>query len=255
MRIGLRDSVLQCSLDRAFDVARNLGYGGVEMTLGGKEVREHPIWTRAGLRELQHYRRESRLDILAIYVSRFHRLGLLHEDPRIRENAERFLQTLLPRAAELEVRHIVIPLEGQKLDDEETRRVLCRAVQYAANYPVTLAFLIDAPADAVARLLGQMEGPARLAYDIARAVEAGRHPVEEISRLVNFVEQLRIRDLAEGGEPRPLGLGVVNYREIARLLHETDYSGCLLLDVPPGEDPVATAAASLAFVQEMLLSV
>lgn len=254
MRIGLRDSVLQCSLDRAFDVARNLGYGGVEMTLGGKEVRDHPIWTRAGLRELQSYRREFRLDILAIYVIRFHRLGLLHEDPRVRENAERFLQTLLPRAAELEVRDIVIPLGGPRLDDEEAMTLLRRVVQHAANYPVTLAFLIDAPAEEVIRFLDQLEGPARLAYDIARAVEEGRPPVEELSLLANFVEQLRIRDLAEGGEPRPLGFGVVNYREIARLLHETDYSGCLLLDVPSGEDPVATAAASLAFIQEMLLS-
>jgi sugar phosphate isomerase/epimerase len=254
MRIGLRDTVLQCPLDRAFDVARNLGYGGVEITLGGKDVREHPIWTRAGLRELQHYRTESRLDIIAIYVARFQRLGLLHEDDRVRENAERLLHMLLPRAVELGVRDVIVPLGNRTTFDADAVSILRRSVERAANFSVTLAFLVAAPAYEAARLLDALGEPARLAYDIADAVEAGRDPADELSQLADSVEQLRIRDLAEDREPRPLGLGIVNYRQLARTLHDTDYSGCLLLDVPSGDDPVATAAASLAFVQEILLS-
>jgi len=241
-------------LDRAFDVARNLGYGGIEMTLGGKNVREHPIWTRAGLRELQHYRAETRLEIVAIHISRFQRLGLLHGDPRVRENAERLLYTLLPRAAELSVRSVVIPLGESTTFEREAIALLRRSVERAANYGLNLAFLTRASAEEAARLLDALGDSARLAYDVADAVEAGRDPAQELAQLADMVEQLRIRDVSEEGEPRPLGLGIVSYRELARTLHDTDYSGCVLLDVPSGDDPVAMAAASLAFVQEVLLS-
>ncbi|MBM3213754.1 sugar phosphate isomerase/epimerase [Candidatus Poribacteria bacterium] len=257
MKVGIRDVAFSASLDRALSIAHNLGYSGVELTLGGPQVREHPIWTRAGVRELRHYKQESRIDVSAVYFARLERLGLLHADEKVRDNAMRLCHALNPRVAELGVRTVVAPLgdvAGEGIaSDSRAIETLRNAAQAAAAYQCRLAFRAALPVAEMVRLVQQVGSGCGIAYDLVDAVLRERDPAAELRELGDALCQVRVRDIAEDRSGRPLGLGIVDFPAIARSLYELDYDGYLMLDIPSGDDPVASAAASLAFAQEAIV--
>jgi sugar phosphate isomerase/epimerase len=259
MKTAIRDSALHESLDRTFDIAKNLGFTGIDVTMGRRNTREHPIWTRAGLRGVLDHKNSTRLDIPCINVERFETMGLTHPNARVREGAAKVLKALIPRAAALGTWAVVVPLDGrgdpfgrvrQKTVAETFREIAPAAdshgcginIRSAADPKVLVRVLDDVGSDIV-----------RVEHDIAHSVLQDRDPAADLLTLGHRVAQIRVRDIDTTGAQVPLGIGTVDYEPIVDALDEIEFDGYVVVDTPYGPDTVAAAAANLAFVHELFL--
>jgi sugar phosphate isomerase/epimerase len=260
VKIAVCDTAFQMTLDRTFEVARNLGFDGVEMTLGGRRVQDHPIWSRAGLRGLRDSLIETRVPVASLYLQRFERLGFAHPDEKIRANAWRLYRALIGRVLDIGAGALAVPLDARVVAPAGPFRDIAvesirRASEAVNGSGIALLVRVSADPPALLSFLGDVaREDVGLEYDVAARALAGNDPASEIEALGENVHQVRVLDIGEDREPRPLGLGTVNIPSVVRALYEVDYGGYLVVDPPPSDDPVATAAASLAFLKDALLT-
>ncbi|MDA1190762.1 MAG: TIM barrel protein [Candidatus Poribacteria bacterium] len=259
MKLAIRDACLKNAIDRVFDIAHNLGYRGVEMTLGGRSLREHPIWTRQGMTELRDFRNDSRIEIASLYLQRFQTFGF--DDDKAIDGAQKLLNALIPRASVIEARCVFVAFRGkQAIETPKQKRqalaMLKEAAVIADAYRVTLCVGTTLSAKETLKLLDDVGSDyLKVDYDIADAVQRGENPAEALAELGGIVRQIRFRDMDAEGTIRPLGIGKIDFIPLMTYLEEAEYDGYAVIDAPPGDDPVASAAANLAFVQEQRLSV
>ena len=252
MRISIRDRSAHSDLERAFEIAQNLGFGGMELSVGGPDMRAHPIWRREGLMRMTDYMEAFPMRLVSAHIGSFRGFGL--ESP----NGAKLFQALLPRAAVLGVSALTVQLSARLFETErsaqntaETLRSLC-----AAAGPRGFAVQISLPLPAAESLrFVESVGAENLGidYDILYAARKKRRPAEELQTLAGHVLQIRARDENEDGTPCPIGMGVAGFEPIAEELRASAYSGEIVLDTQPGSDAAAAASANLANVQEALL--
>ena len=259
MKIAIRDSSLESTSDRMFDIARNLGFDGVELSLTGRDAREHSIWTRAGIRTLDEHREAARMEIPSITFAPLGRGGLLDPNPRLREQSYKLLNAVIPRAASLNVDAAHVPIDGFEdanlaAQRDEALEAIREAASLAERYGSRLALGLDLPPSDQLDVLDALSSPCvGLDVDTAACRRHAHSVREALEALAEHAIQIRLRDVDEGGTTRPLGLGVVDFKELAAAIDHVDYGNFLVIDTPAGDDPVASAAANLAFIQEMLL--
>jgi sugar phosphate isomerase/epimerase len=259
MKTAIRDSALHDALDRTFEIAKNLGFTGIDVTLGRRNTREHPLWTRAGLRGVLDHRNSSRLDIPCINVERFESMGLTHPNARVREGAAKLLNALIPRAATLGTWAVVVPLDGRgdpcgRVRQKTVAEVLREAAPAAARLGCGINIRSAADPKVINRVLDDVASETvRVEHDIAHSVLQDRDPAADILALGGAVAQVRLRDIDASGALCPLGVGTVAYEPIVEALEEVDFDGYVVVDTPHGPDTVAAAAANLAFVHELFL--
>ncbi|MBT3270065.1 sugar phosphate isomerase/epimerase [Candidatus Poribacteria bacterium] len=259
MKTAIRDSALHEALDRTFDIAKNLGFTGIDVTLGRRNTREHPMWTRAGLRGILDHRNSTRLDIPCINVERFESMGLAHPNARVREGAGKVLNALIPRAAALGTWAVVVPLDGRgqpfgRVRQKTVAEVLRDVAPAAESHGMGINIRSAADTKVILRLLDDVGSETvRVEHDIAHSVLLDRDPAADIRALGGAVAQVRLRDIDAGGSLCPLGVGTVAYQPIVEALDEIDFDGYVVVDTPHGADTVAAAAANLAFVHEYFL--
>ena len=71
------------------------------------------------------------------------------------------------------------------------------------------------------------------------------------------IGQIHFRDvrISEGQPPDynlALGEGNVDFRAVVQALRAIGYDGWIILETPPGADPLASASANLAFARDAL---
>jgi sugar phosphate isomerase/epimerase len=70
--------------------------------------------------------------------------------------------------------------------------------------------------------------------------------------------QIHVKDvrLVEGAPPNsriPLGAGDVNFQAVANAVAAIGFDGWMILETPPGDDPLASAKANVKFARELFL--
>ena len=113
MNISIRDRSVHPSLDRAFEIALNLGFSGVELSIGGPKMREHLIWRRGGLMKMADFLQEAPVGISSAHLGSYQAFGL--DKPL----GEKLFQALLPRAAKLRISVLTVSLSPAALRDSK----------------------------------------------------------------------------------------------------------------------------------------
>ena len=252
MNISIRDRSVHPSLDRAFEIAQNLGFDGVELSIGGPKMPEHLIWRRKGLMKMADFLQDAPVRISSAQLGSYDAFGL-H-----RPLGQKLFQALLPRASKLRISALTVSIPEQTLHSAETydatARSLAERCSEAAERGFSVAVGLPLSADDSLRFLDAVNADnLGLDYDILRAAREGRKPEKEIRQMSERIRQLRARDEGDDGSSCPIGMGVVRFEPIAAALNAVDFQGGCVIDAPPGGDAAASAAANLAALQEALL--
>lgn len=252
MKISIRDRSVHPSLDRAFEIAQNLGFDGVELSIGGPSMPKHLIWRREGLMKMADFLQEASARISSAHLGSYEMFGLN------RPLGQKLFQALLPRAAKLHISALTVEIAQQTLQSadacEEAAQTLAARCREASERGFSVAVGLPLSADDSLRFLDAVGADnLGLDYDILHAAREGRKPEKEIRQLNERIRQLRARDEGDDGSSCPIGMGVVRFEPIAAALNAVEFQGGFVIDAPPGGDAAASAAANLAAVQEALL--
>jgi sugar phosphate isomerase/epimerase len=255
MKAAVMDTVIGGDDDaEIFARARQIGFAGVEIVAGRRELRDS---TGTRLETLRRAKVATGLEIHALVLGEHNENGgLADENADVAGRARDDVRDAIAWAQGLGAGVILVPFfMGAELESDAdvdravaAFRSLC---QLAAERGVTLCYEGTLPAGEILWLGARVGSDAFGCYfDLANPLaKRGLDPPSEIRALGELVRRVHVKDTRElAGDCRP-GTGRVDFDECARALSEIGYDGWLTLETPPAPPPLV--ARDLSFVRSV----
>jgi hexulose-6-phosphate isomerase len=243
---GRFQSFPRTSWRQEFSRAREAGLDYIEWIDDEYGRTANPIFTEAGLVELDALKREYNIATPAVCGDWFMDFPLVRCTPQERAVREQHLHELVPIAARIGAKRIVLPFVDQsKMTTEEEKQtaieVLQRALPVAQQFGVELHLEADFNPQEFAAFLTRIDHPSlKVNWDSGNSSGLGYIATEEFAAYGNRIGSVHIKDRyrrPEGGvETRPLGTGSADFDDIFRAICSIGYKGGVTLQVARGED-------------------
>lgn len=254
-RAGLRVGMCDWSMGRtdpsAFELAKQIGLDGVEISLG---TRANHLWLRT--EEMQRkYRDAARaagLAMISLGVTELNHIPLMSE-PR----AALWVDDAIDVAAALKIPTMLIPFfaQGELKEEnvEDMRRVteaVAELAPRAEKAGVTLGLESYLSAEAHLKIIDAVKSKAvKVYYDVKNATDAGHDPLKEIRQLGrDRICQIHFKD----SPYLEKGSGKVDWPAVVAAIQEIRYDGWIVLETgAPSKDVVADTKQNLAYVKRL----
>jgi inosose dehydratase len=253
MKVAIPEHALRVPVSQVFAAAHELGFEGVELSIGAFAPQEHLLFQPEGPAQLRQLATESGKTIASISA------GFLYQHRGLRSSSlvAELLDRLVEAAAAASAGAVHLPFLGASeirgsQDRDHAVALLRRLVEKAASQGVACLVETLLPAEDWRGFLNQCGTSGCLAaYDVGNARAVGRDVRAEIQLLGDRLGQVRIKD-RERREPFasvPLGQGHVDVRGILQSLKQMAYQHWLVLDTPGGAEPYQSARANLEYLR------
>jgi L-ribulose-5-phosphate 3-epimerase len=221
----------------------------------------NPIFSESGLEEMDALKAEHGIATPALCADWFMDFPLIRCTKEEREERERHLHALLPIAARIGAKRIVMPFvdaASMKTPEEKqvVREVLVRALPVAETFGVELHLEADFGPKEFAEFLETVPHPMLKAnWDAGNSSGLGYVASEEFAAYGERIGSVHLKDRyrkPEGGiETRPLGSGSANFEDVFRAIRSVGYEGGLTLQVARGaeHDEVEFIRGQIVFVK------
>lgn len=242
--------------------AREAGFTYIEWIHDSYDEGANPIFSEAGRAELAALKEQHGISTPALCGDWFMDFPLVRCTSAERQHREQHLHALLPVAASIGARRIVLPfVDNARLTNDEERTivldVLKHALPVAEEHGVELHLEADFAPEDFARFLARIPDPMlKVNWDSGNSSGLGYVASQEFAAYGDRLGSVHIKDRfrkPEGGvETRPLGTGSADFDEIFAVLDHLGYQGGLTLQVARGTpgDEVNFLQDQLAFVRE-----
>src|SRR3954453_12104724 len=206
---------------RVFDLARRLGFDGVELDVVRADL------LAAGRPRPAGERKTSGLGVPGLVLGEHSDLGgIADADPAVAARAREDVARAIAWAVELRAGAPLVPCFGRAelhdSTDVERPGYAFRAIcSDASDAGVVLCYEGTLPADGIRALAGAISSPAFGCYfDVANVVVRGMDSATEIRALGPLIRRVHFKDARVTAGDCPLGLGSVDFTETARALDE-----------------------------------
>lgn len=240
-----------------FARAREVGLDYIEWIHDEYGRTANPIFSEAGLAEFDALKQEFSIATPALCADWFMDFPLIRCTLDERAEREQHLHDLIPIAARILARRIVLPFVDQsKMTTEEEKKtvieVLRRVLPVAQKHNVELHLEADLnPADFAAFLLRIEDPNLKVNWDSGNSSGLGYVATEEFAAYGNRIGSIHIKDRykrPEGGvETRPLGTGSANFEDVFQAIRGIGYEGGVTLQAARGKDN-----DEVAFIRDQL---
>jgi sugar phosphate isomerase/epimerase len=254
MKFGIRDGMLRVPFDAIFLKARELGFDGIELCLGGN-YKDHPLFSEEGIERVQQLSDASGVAVSSFSPGGFCSYTYFHPDDGIRAEGMRMLNHLSRVAPQFGVKVILVPFFGEgtiKADAVTNPRLvdgIRRTAEVAAKYGVTLGIESTLSAEQHAALLDAAGcDNVGVYYDMGNATHYGYDSAAEIRALGKRICQIHMKDL--GG--KHLGEGGVNFEAVGEAIKSIGFDGWLVLETPTGEVADVENTRNLRYTQDLV---
>ncbi|MCS7219948.1 MAG: sugar phosphate isomerase/epimerase family protein [Anaerolineae bacterium] len=244
MRLGAVEYLVRGADEMAtFQQAQRLGFEGVEVMLTRDQLRA-PGQER--LKRLQQACQASGLAVPSLMLGEHNHGGLASADPTVAEAAAEDIRQAIRWAAELGAKVILVPFffQGEIVTEADFERAVQGFRQLcpvAAEVGVRLCYEGTLPASDIRRMAAEVSSNAFGCYfDLANVVWRGMDTATEIRALGDLIQQVHMKDARVGPGDCPPGLGLVDYAESARALHEIGFDGWIVMETPAGPAELIT---------------
>ncbi len=234
-----------------FALAEQHGFATVEWTLDRARLRDNPLMTAAGRRQIRALSDAHGLRVSSLTGDCFMQAPFYKADGLRRRELLDDLRTVLEACRAVELRHVVIPLvDGGSVTSEAEAEVLRTGLEpvrdLLSDGALSVLFESDyAPARLRELIAGYPAGEFGINYDTGNSAAIGFDPSEEIAAYSARILNVHIKDRVLGGSTVPLGEGAADLPRVLRLLVEAGYAGDYVLQTAraaAGEDvPVLCA--------------
>ena len=251
-RIGACDWNLgKMASPEAFDVAKEIGLDGVQISLGTLGDDMH-LRTEAMQEKYREAMRRTRMRVSSIAIGEMNSIPL-KSDPRAAE----WLDWAVETAAAMRVPRVMPACFGNgELDMEKTDEIdhFVKVVRHSAEKAERLGIIIALEnylsAEDNLAIIDRIGSPAvQVYYDVGNSTDKGRDVCEEIPKLRGKIAEIHIKDagyrIVDGNGGR---IDLVGVRKV---LDEIDYSGWLVLEAAAPNGLVADYAEYRAYLREI----
>ena len=221
----------------------------------------NPIFTPEGLREFDALKAEHGMETPALCGDWFMEHPLIRCSSTERQHREQHLHSMIPLAARIGARRMVLPfVDNAKMTTEEERTIVLNILKHAL--PVAEAHNVELhleadfnPADFKA-FLARLDHPfLKVNWDSGNSSGLGYIATEEFAAYGDRIGSVHIKDRyrkPEGGiETRPLGTGSADFGDVFKAIGSIGYEDGVTLQVARGNpgDEVNFLRGQLDFVK------
>lgn len=232
-----------------FALAERHGFELMEWTLDHEGLRENPLMTRAGRREIKALQARHNLGIPSVTGDCFMQAPFFKVEGARSSALFDELQDVIGAAAELGLRFVLIPLvdNGRIETPGQAARLhagLEKIVPVLRDAGMKVVFESDFPPAALTQFIAAF--PAEcfgVNYDIGNSASLGHDPAEEIGAYGDRIDNVHVKDRLLGGTTVPLGEGNADLPRVFRLLRRSGYAGNYILQTARARDGEDHAAA------------
>ncbi len=257
-------SLAAADLDAAFAQAAKAGADGVEVVYDTAAAAAIEQWEQAaeGLKSLAA---KHRRPIAALNLAVLRDKPTLVGDAKAVAAAQHLVRDALTVAAAAGVGIVSLPFfEHNALETldhlDRAAEALAELVEGAEEAGVVLGIESTLNFDQQQFLLDYLgnSAVAKICYNTGEALARKRDAATAVRDLGGErIAQVHFKDvrLVEGKPPEfdiALGEGDVDFRAVALALQAVGFDGWVILETPPGKDPVAGARANLTFAQGLI---
>lgn len=247
-----------------FARAREAGLQQIEWIYERPHRDDNPLLTASGIAEINRLQQQSGVAVRSICADFYMTDHLLRDDATPDEANVADLLALLPRAAAIDARYIVLPfVDSSSLQHRPAMVValaglLHRLAPAAAAQAVELHLETDLLPAPFAALLAELNHPhVRANYDTGNSSGLGYDPNEELPLLGPYLGSVHIKDRLRGGGTVPPGTGSADFPACFRQFARLGYDRHFILQTARGVpgDEVSLARQHRQFVLDQLASV
>lgn len=259
---GRFQSFPRASWAAEFPRARAAGFDYLEWIVDDYGAGANPLLTDTGVAEMLRLQQEHGIAIPAVCGDWFMDFPFLRCTPAERAERQRFLDTLLKAAQQIEAHHVVLPFVDQSsIRTEEEKATVLEVLESglltAEELGVELHLEADFNPAEFAAFLERIPHPMlKVNWDSGNSSGLGYVAREEFAAYGGRIGSVHLKDRfrkPEGGvETRPLGTGSADFDDVFASMRRIGYAGGVTLQVARGTpgDEVAFLRTQLAFVQQ-----
>ena len=229
-----------------FPTAQAEGFDVVEWIFEAPRSEENPLWSDAGVAEIQALSQRHSVAVESICADYFMERPFFRGGSAERGASVGVLRRILERAQQVGAAMVEIPMvDASRLktpqEIEELLAVLKDAAPEARRLGLKITLETDLPPDAFAALLERCPQGVGANYDIGNSAALGYAPGEELSRIGCWVMNVHVKDRLRGGTTVPLGSGNADFEAAFAGLARAGYAGSFVLQTArrPGDDVAA----------------
>jgi L-ribulose-5-phosphate 3-epimerase len=238
-----------------FSRANALGLGRMEWTIDQERLRENPLTTEGGRKEILKLSLQNAVEIPSLTGDCFMQAPFWKASGQAREALVADLDLVLGSAAALGIEFVAIPLvDNGKIETAEQAEILLRTLldrsASLSGQGVRIVFESDLPPAELAKFIKKFPREVfGVNYDIGNSAALGYDCGEEISAYAARILNVHVKDRLRGGTTVPLGTGAAELAKAIRLIEQAGYSGQYILQTARVADE--NHAAALARYRDM----
>lgn len=221
--------------EKEFPRARQLDITLMEWTLDQERLHENPLMTAAGRQRIRELSRQNGLRILSLTGDCFMQAPFYKVEGTSRERLLHDLRAVLDSAADLGIRHVLLPLvdNGALTSPGEEAALLDGLLplhEMLTAAGLKIVFESDFAPKRLAQFIERFPADAfGLTYDMGNSAALGFSASEEIANYGHRIDNVHVKDRILGGTTVALGGGNANFPEIFRALRSVGYTGNFIL--------------------------
>ena len=260
MKIGIRNASLKMEWLPAIEAGGSLGYDGVELRIGAREDLDY-LLKDGGRDELLAAVRANRCAVSSLACGIFRQVSFASPDAAVRQQGVDVICDTLRACARIRGAGILVPhFERERIDigPEEERTFIeglrtCAPV--AEETGVSVCLETSFSVEQLQRLCEAVGSRGVGVYqDTANAIIYGHDSVDMLTRLGPHLRMIHVKDTSG----LVLGEGDVPWPECVAAIRESGYGAAdhpgadwLVLETPPGDDPIESAKRNLDFARDL----
>lgn len=238
-----------------FSRAKDLCLTRMEWTIDEERLRENPLITEQGQREILALSLEHGVRISSLTGDCFMQAPFWKVDAVVRDALLAEFDLLIAACSRVGIEFVVIPLvdngriEREPESDTLKRELLARARQLARR-DVKIVFESDLPPRELARFIEAFPADVfGINYDCGNSAALGYDSDEEIAAYAPRILNVHVKDRIRGGTTVPLGTGHADLAKAIRLIERSGYDGQYILQTARAAD--GDHAGALARYRDM----
>jgi hexulose-6-phosphate isomerase len=225
-----------------FPRARALGLGRIEWTIDQDGLRENPLNTATGQKEIIELSRGNALKPASLTGDCFMQAPFWKTDGETLKSLVDDLDLVLASCSILGIEFVVIPLvDNGRIENaaqtDTLLRVLLDRASSLSRQGVKIVFESDLPpaplAEFIAKFPREVFG---INYDSGNSAALGYDSAEEISAYAPRILNVHVKDRLLGGTTVPLGTGAADLAKTIRLIERSGYRGQYILQTARAAD-------------------
>ena len=240
-----------------FSRANAIGLTRMEWTIDQDRLRENPLATEAGRRDIAALCKQNAVAIPSLTGDCFMQAPFWKATGDKQKALVDDLDLLLAASSAVGIEFVVIPLvDNGKIESEAQTdtlfRVLLDRTASLAKQNVKIIFESDLPPQPLAGFIAKL--PAEqfgINYDSGNSASLGYDSAEEIAAYAPRILNVHVKDRLRGGTTVPLGTGAAQLAKTIDLIERSGYTGQYILQTARATD--GDHAGALARYRDMTM--